>query len=267
MNEREKDRIIRAVKVKSVHDVLEEVQVLIDTHFYDEFSATKSSLFLKKIVSNQSSVDIRLLKKTWRSLNCSPKTMKVIREIQENLLCVGKRRELMTKKKTDSKCWCTKTGLSLTARHIISCCRKVSGEINARHDIVVNILLNNILIQRGLITHEQRWEERKMVRTANDEITIGTEHWRSDECKQRGRVAGAKLKPDLVWLRCDSGAQWRKVVVDVKVTSTDKMNDAFKEKDEKYREWATKETREKKVGMAVMVPFIISHDGAVHKDA
>ena len=44
------------------------------------------------------------------------------------------------------------------------------------------------------------------------------------------------------------------------------MNDAFKEKDDKYREWATRETREKKVGMAVMVPLIISHDGALHRD-
>ena len=44
------------------------------------------------------------------------------------------------------------------------------------------------------------------------------------------------------------------------------MNEAFKEKDEKYREWATKETRESKVVMAVMVPLIISHDGAVHRD-
>ena len=52
----------------------------------------------------------------------------------------------------------------------------------------------------------------------------------------------------------------RKVVVDVKVTSTDKMNEAFKEKDEKYREWASKETRETKV---VMMPLITSHDGAV----
>ena len=34
------------------------------------------------------------------------------------------------------------------------------------------------------------------------------------------------------------------VVVDVKVTSTDKMNEAFKEKDDKYREWTSKETRE-----------------------
>ena len=74
-----------------------------------------------------------------------------------------------------------------------------------------------------------------------------------------------KLKPDLVWLRRDSG-EWRKVVVDVKITSTDDMNKAFKEKDEKYREWATRETREEKVVMAVMVPLIISHDGAVHRD-
>ena len=52
----------------------------------------------------------------------------------------------------------------------------------------------------------------------------------------------------------------------MKVISTDKMNETFKEKDEKYREWATKETREKKVVMAVMVPLIVSHDGAIHKD-
>ena len=52
----------------------------------------------------------------------------------------------------------------------------------------------------------------------------------------------------------------------MKVTSTEDLNKAFKEKDEKYRVWATSETQEKKVGMAVMVPLIISHDGAVHKD-
>ena len=69
-----------------------------------------------------------------------------------------------------------------------------------------------------------------------------------------------------MWLRRDQGGQWRKVVVDVKVTSTDKLNEAFKEKDEKYRVWATQETRETKVSKAVMVPLIISHNGAVHKD-
>ena len=136
--------------------------------------------------------------------------------------------------------------MPLNAKHIISCCRKVSGEINARHDIVVNILLNNILKQRGLVAHEQKWEDRKTVRTARDEITIGTEHLRSEEWRDKGRVSGARLKPDLVWLRRDSGVQWRKVVVDVKVTSTDDLNKAFKEKDDKYRVWTTKETRRKR---------------------
>ena len=97
--------------------------------------------------------------------------------------------------------------MPLNAKHIVSCCMRVAGEINSRHDNVVNILLNNILIQRGLITHEQKWDERKTVRTDRDEITVGTEHWKSDEWRERGRVAGAKLKPDLVWLRQDTGDQ------------------------------------------------------------
>ena len=77
---------------------------------------------------------------------------------------------------------------------------------------------------------------------------------------------GARLKPDLVWLRRDSGDEWEKAVVDVKITSTVKMNEFFKEKDEKCRVWATHETRETKVVNAMMVPLIISHDGAVHND-
>ena len=156
MDEVEKGKNLRSKRAKSIGDVLEEVEVLIDTHFFNEFSETKSSLFLKKVISHQNAIDTRLLKKTWRSLNCTPKTMKVIREIQENLLCVGKRKELITRQKTDSKCWCSKTGQTLNAKHIISCCKRVSGEINARHDIVVNILLNNILIRRGLTAHEQK---------------------------------------------------------------------------------------------------------------
>ena len=87
-----------------------------------------------------------------------------------------------------------------------------------------------------MIDREQKWEDRKTVGTARDEITVGTEHWRSDKWKERGRVAGARLRPDLVWLRRDSGDQWKKVVVDVKITSTDDMNKAFKENDDKYRE-------------------------------
>ena len=86
-----------------------------------------------------------------------------------------------------------------------------------------------------------------------------------------GRLNGESLgnaKPDLVWLlRCDSGGEWMMVVVDVKITSTDNMNDAFQEKDDKYRECATSETREKKVVKVVLVPLIISHDGAIHKDS
>ena len=219
---------------------------------------------MQKVIAHQRAIDVRLFKKSRRTLNCTPKTMKVIREIQENLLCVGKRREMITKK-TETVCWCSRTGLPLNTKHIVSCCKRVSGEISARHDIVVNILLNNILKQRGLITYEQKWDDRKTVRTTRDEITVGTEHPRSDEWKAKWRVAGARLKSDLVWLRCDSGGEWTKVVADVKVTSTDKMNEAFKEK-EKYREWATKETREKNVAKAVMVPLILSHDGAVHRD-
>ena len=88
----------------------------------------------------------------------------------------------------------------------------------------------------------------------------------SDEWKAKGRVPGAKLKPGMVWLRRDTGGEWRKVVVDVKVTSTEDMSKAFREKDEKYREWATRETKEKKVEKVVLVPLIISHDGAVHRD-
>ena len=103
---------------------------------------------------------------------------------------MGKRRELITKK-TDTTCWCSKDGVQLNAKHISSCCRKVSGEINTRHDTVVNILPNNILVQRRIIDHEQKWEDRKTVRTGRDEITIGTEQWRSDEWKEKGRVPGA----------------------------------------------------------------------------
>ena len=266
LDDHEKSLMLRAKRMTSIEDVLVEVEVLIDTHFFNEFYETKSSSFLKRIIANQSVIEMGLFKRTWKSLNCTPKTLKIIREIQENLLCVGKRKELITKKKAETKCWCSKAGQQLNAKHIISNCRKVSGDINSRHDVVVNILLNNILKQRRLITHEQRWEERKMVRTKTDEITIGTEHWRSDEWKEKGRVTGAKLKPDLVWLRCDSGNEWMKVVVDVKITSTDNMNDSFNEKDDKYREWTIKETKEKKVVKAVMVPLIISHDGAVHKE-
>ena len=183
--EGENSQIPRAIRAKSMTEVIEEVEVIIDTHFLDVFYQTKSCPFLKTVISCQGSIDTRLFKKTWRTLNCSPKTFKVIGEIQENLLCVGKKREMITKQKTETRCWCIKTGLPLNAKHIVSCCRMVSAEITARHDIVVNILLNNILVQRGLIDNEQKWEDRKTVRTAQEEITVGTEHYRSGEWENK----------------------------------------------------------------------------------
>ena len=154
MDERVKTEMMKTRRMKSIAEVMEEVEVLIDMYYFNEFSQTKSSLFLKKVMEKQGAIEMNIFKRARRTLNCSPKTMRVIREIQENLLCVGKRKELITKMKTETRCWCSKEGAPLNAKHIVSYRRKVSGEINARHDIVVNILLNNILIQRGLASHE-----------------------------------------------------------------------------------------------------------------
>ena len=50
--------------------------------------------------------------------------------------------------------------------------------------------------------------------------------------ESKGRDRWSEIKPDLVWLRRDTENESKKVVVDVKVTSTADMNKAFKEKDE-----------------------------------
>ena len=123
--------MLNAIKMKNIAEVLEEVEVLIDTHFFNDFSETKSSQFLKKVIAHQGWIETRLFKKAWRSLNCTPKTSKIIREIQENILCVGKRKELIAKKKVASRCWRSKTGSPLNAKHIVICCRKASAEIIA----------------------------------------------------------------------------------------------------------------------------------------
>ena len=118
IDEPDKNKMLRVKKMKSIADVLEEVGVvLVDTHFFVVFSQTKSSTFLKKVIENQRTIDITLPKKTWRQLNCIPKTMKVIREIQESFLCVGKRRELVTKKMVETQCWCIKTGCPKCQAH------------------------------------------------------------------------------------------------------------------------------------------------------
>ena len=45
------------------------------------------------------------------------------------------------------------------------------------------------------------------------------------------------------------------------------MEKAFKEEDEKYREWTMQDTGKKKVSKAVIVPLVISHDSVDHKDS
>ena len=63
--------MLNAMKMKSITEVLEEVEVLIDTHFFNEFSETKTSSFLK-IIASQSVIDVRLFK-SWRTFNCTPR--------------------------------------------------------------------------------------------------------------------------------------------------------------------------------------------------
>ena len=64
---------------------------------------------------------------------------------------------------SETTCWCSKTVLPLNAKHIVSCCKMVSSEINARHDGVVNILLNSILVQ-SVDPNEEMWEEMKTMK-------------------------------------------------------------------------------------------------------
>ena len=60
MDEHEKSMILRVKKSKSVQEVLEEVEVLIDARFFNEFSETKSSWFLKNAIENQNVIEVKL---------------------------------------------------------------------------------------------------------------------------------------------------------------------------------------------------------------
>ena len=64
---------LKAMKTKSIDDVLVEVSVLIDMHLFNAFTETRSSLFLKWAIVNQNSIEMHFLKKTWRTLNCFQK--------------------------------------------------------------------------------------------------------------------------------------------------------------------------------------------------
>ena len=82
---------VLGAKMKNTADVLEDAEVLVDTHF-NKFSESKSSSFLKRIVANQSVVDIRLFKNGWKTMNCTPKTMKVIMETRKSHVRQKKKR-------------------------------------------------------------------------------------------------------------------------------------------------------------------------------
>ena len=43
----------------------------------------------------------------------------------------------------------------LDAMSIPSCCSDERAVMTARHDIIVNIILNNIRVQRGLVANKQ----------------------------------------------------------------------------------------------------------------
>ena len=53
----EKEQMLRAKRMTSIEEVVEEVDVLVDTHFFNEFSETKSSQFLKKVIAHQSTIE------------------------------------------------------------------------------------------------------------------------------------------------------------------------------------------------------------------
>ena len=88
----EKNKMLRSKRMNGIAEVLEEVEFLIDTRL-NEFYETESSQFMKNVTC-QGWSDARIFKKTWRTLNCTPKTMKVNRGIEENLLLSGRGRSL-----------------------------------------------------------------------------------------------------------------------------------------------------------------------------
>ena len=97
IDEIEKMLKLNDMRTKGIAEVLEEVHVLVDLHFYNEFSGTKSSMNLKRSTQNR----VRLRRDSSRrprKLKYTPKTMKANREIQE-ISSVRKRKEQITKKK------------------------------------------------------------------------------------------------------------------------------------------------------------------------
>ena len=122
--------MLRVKRMRGIAEVLEEMVVLVDTRIFNEFSE-KVLRVPEEGACQPEFHGYGTLREDLEIMKLFPKTLKVIEEIQENLLCVGKRKEMTTKKNVETMRFCSNTGLQLSAKHIISCCKKASGEINA----------------------------------------------------------------------------------------------------------------------------------------
>ena len=100
--------MIGAKRLKSIADVLEEVDVLNDTHFFDQFYEKKSKKFLKNVVENQNTIDISLLRKSRRSLNCTPKNNESDHGDPGKPPLRWEEERIDHQEKADTKCWCSK---------------------------------------------------------------------------------------------------------------------------------------------------------------
>ena len=98
--------------------------------------------------------------------------MRINGETKEKRLCVERMAELIMKKAETTRSR-SRTRLPLNSKHIVSCYKKESGDVNVRHDMVVNIPMNNIIIERGMISNDQKWDDRKMVMTDTTRPPLG----------------------------------------------------------------------------------------------
>ena len=56
-----KSKKLKGMKNKSVDEGMEEVEILIDTHFFNELEETQSPTFLKTVIENQNAIERKLL--------------------------------------------------------------------------------------------------------------------------------------------------------------------------------------------------------------
>ena len=84
MEDREKKDTLDARRINGIDEVLEAVEIVIDTHFFNQFQ--KSPLCFRNMIANQKSIETNILKRTRGSLIRTQKTMKTIREIKDTPL-------------------------------------------------------------------------------------------------------------------------------------------------------------------------------------